>query len=173
VIFVTVGMHSRGFDRLARAADEMAARIDEPVVIQRGSSRFTPSYAQWFDFLDQAEMQQWLADARVVASHGGAGSILSVLLSGKPLVVVPRLRRFGEARDDHQLELARALAQRGIAVNLCAPSSESLLRAVEEAVLLTRVVAMDGGLQGALGNWLGLQGGKPVDALLRCRPKKG
>lgn len=47
--------------------------------------------------------------ADVVLSHGGAGTIINALLGKKPLLVVPRLARFGEHTNDHQLDLAKAL----------------------------------------------------------------
>ncbi len=39
MIFVTVGTHHQGFDRLVQAADELAAELDEQVVIQRGVTK--------------------------------------------------------------------------------------------------------------------------------------
>ena len=110
MIFVTVGLHPAGFDRLVQAADEMAALVQEEVVIQCGGTHYKPRFSEYFDFADEPEMQRWLSKARVVVTHGGAGSILNALQIGKALVVVPRLKRFGEAIDDHQLELAEALS---------------------------------------------------------------
>ena len=113
MIFVTVGQHPEGFDRLVRAADAMAPFIEEPVVIQRGGTRYTPGFTRYFDFVAEAQVQEWLSQARIVVSHGGAGSILNALQARKPLIIVPRLKRFGEAIDDHQLELAETLSRQG------------------------------------------------------------
>ncbi|MDI6654714.1 MAG: glycosyltransferase, partial [Candidatus Hydrothermarchaeota archaeon] len=52
-------------------------------------------------------------EARIVISHGGAGSIIFALRSGKPVVVVPRLKKFDEHVNDHQLELAKQLEREG------------------------------------------------------------
>jgi hypothetical protein len=41
------------FDRLVRAADEMASRIEESVVIQRGVSRYMATFSKCFDFADE------------------------------------------------------------------------------------------------------------------------
>jgi UDP-N-acetylglucosamine transferase subunit ALG13 len=162
MIFVTVGMFPRQFDRLIRAADEMAARIKERVIMQRGSTAYRPESAQSFDFVREDRMQEWLADARVVVSHGGAGTILGVLQAGKPLVVVPRLARLGEHTDDHQLELAQVLAERGRAVSLANPSSETLWRAIEEATQLRASITVSNSLRTALHDWLGEQAERPV-----------
>ncbi len=47
-------------------------------------------------------------------THAGVGSILITLMNGKRPIVVPRLARFREHVDDHQLELARRLSEIGV-----------------------------------------------------------
>ena len=157
MILVTVGMHNAPFDRLVRAADEMASLIEEPVVIQRGVSRYTPMFGQYVDFTGEVQMQAWMSQVRAVVSHAGAGSILSALKAGKPLVLVPRLRRFGEHVDDHQLELAEALAQRKKAVIVLEPSAGALQEAVAQANELARTRTVSNSLQAALRAWLAEQ----------------
>lgn len=154
---MTVGMHNAPFDRLVRAADEMASLIEEPVVIQRGVSRYTPMFGQYVDFTGEVQMQAWMSQVRAVVSHAGAGSILSALKAGKPLVLVPRLRRFGEHVDDHQLELAEALAQRKKAVIVLEPAAGALQEAVAQANELARTRTVSNSLQAALRAWLAEQ----------------
>ena len=43
MILVTVGTHPQGFDRLVRPMDELAALLEEEVIIQFGSSSYEPS----------------------------------------------------------------------------------------------------------------------------------
>jgi len=116
MIFVTVGMHSLGFPRLVRAMDELAATLSEEVVMQIGSTAYLPRHARTFTFADQAEMERLYAEARVVVSHAGAGSILTAQKARVPLILVPRLKQPGEIIDDHQLELARLLNEAGSAI---------------------------------------------------------
>ncbi|NUT54618.1 MAG: hypothetical protein HOQ03_01365, partial [Thermoleophilia bacterium] len=47
-------------------------------------------------------------------THAGVGSVLVALANGKRPVVVPRLKAFGEAVDDHQLQLGRRFAAAGL-----------------------------------------------------------
>ena len=54
-----------------------------------------------------------MRDARVVVTHGG-DTVLEAVALGLPVVLVPRRRAYHEHIDDHQVELAEALAQRGI-----------------------------------------------------------
>jgi beta-1,4-N-acetylglucosaminyltransferase len=161
MILVTVGMHSQPFDRLVRAADGLGTIVSEPVLIQRGASCCATTSSQSFDFTDEVNMAAWISRASVVVAHGGAGSILEALGAGKPLVLVPRLKRFDECLDDHQRELVGALADQGRAVAVMDPSAESLREAIEKASRLARSGGDAGSLQLALRTWLALRTQEP------------
>ena len=113
MIFVTVGTHTDGFSRLVQAMDAIAEQGNEEVVMQIGATSYEPRAARWFRFVSQQEIDELCREARVIVSHAGAGSIISALQYGKPLIVMPRLHRYGEHMDDHQTELATALARTG------------------------------------------------------------
>ena len=91
MIFVTIGMHTKGFDRLVKKMDEIAGNIDEEVIIQTGGTSFKPQNATWFDFTTEEEIKELCRKASVVVTHA-AMSILDAWEYGKPVVVVPRLR---------------------------------------------------------------------------------
>jgi beta-1,4-N-acetylglucosaminyltransferase len=114
VILVTVGMHTDGFPRLVKEMDRIAQQTSEEVVMQIGATQYKPAHAQWFTFGTQAEIDALSERADVIVSHAGAGSILTVLRYRKPMIVMPRLSKYGEHMDDHQLELAEALSQAGV-----------------------------------------------------------
>jgi UDP-N-acetylglucosamine transferase subunit ALG13 len=109
MIFVTVGTNEAPFDRLLLALAEVGA--DEDLVVQHGPSAVQPPRASCFASLSYEELADLVRRARVVVSHAGVGSVLTALANGKRPIVVPRLRRFGEAVDDHQLLFARRLEQ--------------------------------------------------------------
>lgn len=129
MILVTVGMHTQGFLRLVRAMDEIAGRIEEEVVMQIGATSYIPRSAQYFEFTSQEEMDRLHLEARAIVTHAGAGSIITGLKWGKPLIVVPRLEKYGEVIDDHQLELAEALSREGKVIAVC--NVEKLDKAIE------------------------------------------
>lgn len=112
LILVLVGMHNIGFERLVHAADELAAGIPELVVIQKGSSVYHPVHAVCIDFTSAKILEKLTKAARLVVTHAAAGSVLMVLRLGKPLVIVPRSKQNQEAFDDHQQQLARAVAEK-------------------------------------------------------------
>lgn len=107
MILVILGTSELQFDRLLRAFETVSR--DEPLFIQRGGSRFEPAGADCVEYLEFAELVDLVRRARLVVTHAGVGSIMTALSQGKRPIVVPRLHRFGEAVDDHQLDLARRL----------------------------------------------------------------
>jgi len=111
MIYVTVGTDTHDFSRLVREMDGIACR--RKVVMQIGYTRYEPAHAAWFRFEKNRVIDSLYKKADAVVTHAGAGSIIRSLTSGKIPLVVPRLRRFGEHINDHQLDLARGLAQRG------------------------------------------------------------
>lgn len=120
MIFVTVGTNEAPFDRLVRAVGEL--HLDEEIVVQHGASAVRPARVACLEAMPFAELVEHVKRARVVVTHGGVGSILVAGANGRRPVVVPRLRRFGEAVDDHQLALARKLEDLGLIVLVDDPS---------------------------------------------------
>lgn len=90
--------------------DEIAGKIDEKVVMQIGYTKYKPVNSQYFDFAEYSKIQKFNRDARIVVSHAGVGSILTALEQKKHLIIIPRLKKYGESIDDHQLEIAKELS---------------------------------------------------------------
>ena len=110
-IFVTVGAQLP-FDRLVEAVDRcIDERNKEEVFAQIGSSKFVPVNMRYVDFLPPEEFRKRLSWADLLVAHAGMGSILSALEFGKPVVVMPRLARLGETRNNHQVGSARRLRE--------------------------------------------------------------
>ena len=51
--------------------------------------------------------------------HAGVGSILTAIEHGKPVIAVPRRKKYGEHIDDHQLEITRELEKEGKITVVC------------------------------------------------------
>ncbi|MEJ2598669.1 MAG: glycosyltransferase [Anaerolineales bacterium] len=134
MILVTVGTHDKGFERLVRAADEMALEFQEQVVIQYGSSRYIPQHAINFRWASSQEMERLTCAARIVITHAAAGSMISILLKKKPMVVVPRSSEYGESIDGHQKQLAKAISGQGTAIQIDNPTPDALKLALIQSV---------------------------------------
>ncbi len=118
-VFVALGTHHQPFDRLLHAVEDAVGRgvLPRPVAGQAGASH--PFRSDGLDLQPSRppeEMRALLERADVVVAHAGAGIIASALQARKRPLVLPRLKRFGEHVDDHQLQLARKLDEMGLAV---------------------------------------------------------
>jgi len=112
MMFVTVGTGPHGFDRLVRGVDAIATSYDKRMRAQIGRGDYIPRHLDWFRFTDEDEIHDLYRTATVVIAHAGAGTLLTALSYGKSIVVLPRRGQHGEHNDDHQRELATALADR-------------------------------------------------------------
>jgi UDP-N-acetylglucosamine transferase subunit ALG13 len=106
-----------GFDRLIAAMDALAPALGQPVIAQIGKGSYRPSNMQARISIAPAEFERLVAEARLIVSHAGIGTVLTAARMGKPVVLVPRRASLGEHRNDHQLATVRQLAGRpGIVV---------------------------------------------------------
>jgi UDP-N-acetylglucosamine transferase subunit ALG13 len=143
MIFVTVGTNEAPFDRLLLALDRLPG--GEQLIVQTGASRIRPERAFCVEQLPFDAIAEHVRRARVVVMHAGVGSILVALSNGKRPVIVPRLARFGEAVDDHQVAFARRFAAAGL-VSLV-EDEQSLPAAVVSVPKLTRSNALGADLR--------------------------
>lgn len=129
MIFVTVGSQKFPFDRLIRKVDQMVREgmIEDEVFIQTGASQYVPACPHQA-FCGREHFTKLMEACDVLITHGGAGTMVDAVKLGKKVVAVPRLARYGEHVDDHQLELAARLHELNL---LCAcPEAEQLPEAL-------------------------------------------
>ena len=112
MIFVTLGNHFQSFDRLLREVDELAPRIPQEIIIQRGYSVYRPQNTKYFDFVPIDTAIEYMKMSELVISHAGFGTIILCKKYGIPIIIVPRRKKFGEHMNDHQMEIAKALEER-------------------------------------------------------------
>jgi UDP-N-acetylglucosamine transferase subunit ALG13 len=115
LILVTTGFHNVPFDRLIQWAEQIATGNDfsESFFIQKGGSKIEPANCDSIDFIPMDTFSSYLQRSKCVITHGGTGSIMTSLMAGKKPIVVPRLKRFGEVCNNHQLEIAREFEKKG------------------------------------------------------------
>lgn len=116
MVFVTLGSQKFQFNRLLQAVDQLVEQkvITQPVFAQTGASTYAPQYYSFCAFLDRDTFAQKVKESSVVITHGGTGAIVGALKQGKPVIAVPRLARYGEHVDDHQLQLLQQFEEMGM-----------------------------------------------------------
>jgi UDP-N-acetylglucosamine transferase subunit ALG13 len=109
VIFVTIGSMFP-FDRLIRVMDAWAeAHGGQEMLAQIGAGAYEPAHMPWVRRLDQEAFGRQVAEARLIVAHAGMGSVITAGQAGRPIVLLPRLRAWGEHTTDHQLATANWL----------------------------------------------------------------
>lgn len=107
MIFITLGSQKFQFNRLLKAVDDLVEQgiITDEVFAQIGYSDYEPKRYSYKQFLDRDEFAQWESRCDVLITHGGTGAIIGAVKRGKKVIAVPRLKRYGEHVDDHQIQL--------------------------------------------------------------------
>jgi UDP-N-acetylglucosamine transferase subunit ALG13 len=114
LILLTLGTHEQPFPRALALVEPIASRED--VLVQHGHTPppvWCPS-SRRFDFLSYDRLVELMRAADGVVCHAGVGTIMTALALGTTPVVVPRLQRYNEHVDDHQLQIAGAFSARGL-----------------------------------------------------------
>lgn len=115
LVFATVGA-TLPFNRLVESVAELKRRGDifEEVLIQTGVGGHRPQDIRTVESLPFDEVERVLEAADIVICHGGTGSLVTALRRGCRVIVMPRQAALKEHYDDHQAEITRAFAARGL-----------------------------------------------------------
>lgn len=109
MIFVTIGTQEP-FDRLIQAIDEIAPLLGgEEIIVQAPLKSYVLKNLKAQVFMDPVDFGRYFKSADLIISHAGMGTIISALEIDKPIIVMPRLVKYGEHRNEHQLATARKL----------------------------------------------------------------
>ena len=123
-IFITLGSQKFQFNRLLKAVDELCEKeiVDAAgVFAQIGYSDYLPRKYSYKKFLDRDEFSNEMEKANIVITHGGTGAIIGAVKKGKKVIAVPRLVKYGEHVDDHQLQLIKQFDE----LNLICPCRDT------------------------------------------------
>lgn len=118
MILLLLGTEQLQFARAVSRVLPLAAHED--LVVQHG---YTPprdgvKRVNWTQFMPYERIIELSREASAVVCHAGVGAIMTARSVGKTPLVIPRLSRFGEAVDDHQLQISVEFARRDLVVHL-------------------------------------------------------
>lgn len=107
MIFVTLGSQKFQFNRLLKEIDNLIKQgiINDKVFAQIGYSDYIPVNYDYKQFLDREEFSKIQHSSDLVITHAGTGAIIGAVKKGKKVIAVPRLAKYNEHVDDHQIQL--------------------------------------------------------------------
>lgn len=114
MIFLTVGTQFP-FDRLVKSIDEVVRQnvFSEEVFAQIGCSTYRPRNFDAVVSMEKEVFDKYVDGASCIIGHAGMGTITMALENHKPLLVMPRLKKYSEVVNDHQLAIARKFERLG------------------------------------------------------------
>lgn len=116
-VVVTLGTCHHGFSRLIRRLVEVLPPEAE-VLWQTGNTDTAGFDIAAHYELPERDLKQAMREADLVISHAGAGTAIAALELDKCPVIAPRRVAMGEQIDDHQIQIARELDERGLAISV-------------------------------------------------------
>lgn len=113
MIFISTGSRKFQFDRLIKKVDELVENgiIKDHVFAQIAETSYIPKYIEYKRYLNPREFSELQESATLIITHAGTGALIGALKKGKQVIAVPRLSKFNEHSDDHQIQVATALAK--------------------------------------------------------------
>ena len=114
MIFVTLGTNDESFERLLKAIDKEIEKgtIKERVVVQAGCTKYQSKNMEILDLVPRDEFDKLISECDLLITHGGVGSILTGINKGKTVIAVPRLAKYNEHGNDHQLQIVDNFSKR-------------------------------------------------------------
>lgn len=107
MILVTLGTQDKSFERLLKAIDEQCIKknIKEKIIVQAGYTKYESENMEIFDLVSPKKLDEYMKEASIIITHGGVGSILTALKFNKKVIAAPRLSKYAEHTNDHQVQI--------------------------------------------------------------------
>ena len=114
MIFVTLGTNDNSFERLLKAIDKEIEKgtIKDKVIVQAGCTKYESKNMEILDLIPREEFDRLISECDLLITHGGVGSILTGVNNGKKVIAVPRLAKYKEHGNDHQLQIVDNFSER-------------------------------------------------------------
>ena len=120
MIFVTLGTQDKPFDRLLKAIDREITKgnIKDEVIVQAGFTKYKSKNMKILNLIDRDKFEKLITDCDLLITHGGVGSIMTGLYHNKTIISVPRLSKYGEHVNDHQIQIINNFNDKGYIIGL-------------------------------------------------------
>ena len=121
MILVILGTQDKKFIRLLEEIDNLIERkvIKEKVIVQAGySSSYKSNNMEILNLISKIDFENLIKTANLIITHGGVGSILTGLKYNKKIIAVPRLKKYREHVNDHQLQIVNNFSKEGYIIGV-------------------------------------------------------
>lgn len=134
-VLVTIGsMVEKKFTRLFNIIDEICEEniLDgSQIVAQVGFDDYKSRNFKSFDMVSDEEFKKIIDESDLIITHAGTGTVTSCLKKGKKVIIFPRIEKYDEHYDNHQLELCELFTRNNYV--LCAKNKEELIQCIKRS----------------------------------------
>lgn len=110
-LFVPLGTQKFPFNRLVSALNQLiedGSYTKDEIYMQSSICDVKPLF-QNEGMMDVDSFNQMIDKSDVIITHSGVNTIMTCMQKKKAIIVVPRMKMYGEHVDDHQIEIANML----------------------------------------------------------------
>ena len=120
MILVLLGTQNNSFHRLLEEIQKNIdnGNIQDEVVAQKGYTKFESKNMTLYNQLPLDEIMKLTESADLVITHGGVGSIINSIEKNKKVIAIPRLKKYSEHVNDHQIEIIKSFHEAGYIIGL-------------------------------------------------------
>jgi len=121
MILVTLGTQDKKFNRLLEEIDKLILdkKIKDEVVVQAGFSKdYKSDNMKIFELISKVEFDDLIEKCDILITHGGVGAILTGLKYNKKVIAIPRLKKYKEHVNDHQIQIVSNFHDEGYIVGI-------------------------------------------------------
>ncbi|MBC6111860.1 PssE/Cps14G family polysaccharide biosynthesis glycosyltransferase [Pedobacter fastidiosus] len=115
MILVLLGTFKINFNRPLMALEKamLEGKISDKIIVQAGHTKFDSNVLEIRKFIKSDELTVLYEEAEIIITHSGVGSVLKGLSMNKRIIAIPRLYKFKEHVDDHQLDITEEFSRLG------------------------------------------------------------
>ncbi len=115
MILITLGTQDKQFTRLLDMVQKEIDKgnIKDRVVVQAGHTKYDSKDMEIFDLIDREKFSELISKCDILITHGGVGSIINGLQNNKKVIVAPRLAKYDEHMNDHQIQITDNFSKEG------------------------------------------------------------
>lgn len=115
MVLVLLGTQNLSFKRLLIAIQKQIDKghIKDKVIVQAGSTQYESKDMEIFSLIPMEELSSLIKEADLIITHGGVGSIMEGVKNNKLVIAVPRLKKYKEHVNDHQLQIVKEFSNLG------------------------------------------------------------
>ena len=134
MILITLGTQDKEFTRLL---DQVQKEIDkgnikDKVIVQAGHTKYESKDMEIFDLIDREKFSELISSCDLLITHGGVGSIITGLQNDKKVIVAPRLSKYNEHMNDHQIQITENFSRKKYILPLY--ENDDLGKVLKEAI---------------------------------------